>query len=87
MTAAHAMLGLVLGVVGGGAHLALTWWRARLITSGRTGLAWTIYPLGLAAVGLTLYGAARVAPIAAWLFVVGLLGSRFVTLHLVRSRS
>ena len=46
MMTTHAVLGLALGVVGGGAHLALTWWRARCITSGRTTLAWVIYPIG-----------------------------------------
>lgn len=85
MMTTHAVLGLALGVVGGGAHLALTWWRARCITSGRTTLAWVIYPIGLGAIGLAVFGAAKISPLAAWLAVAGLVLTRLVTLYWVRS--
>jgi hypothetical protein len=85
MLALHIAIGIALGVTGAAAHLALTWWRARLVTSGRAGLAWVTLPVGLAAVGLALYAAARVAPEAAWTFVIGLLAARFAVLHRVRS--
>ena len=65
-------------------HLALTWWRARLVTSGQSGLAWVTMPLGLVAVGLALYAAARIAPAAAWAFVVGLFAARLLIFHRTR---
>lgn len=87
MTAGHAMLGLAMGVVAGGAHLALTWWRARWIASGRLALGWLGYPLGLIGLGLVVFGASRIGPLAAWSAVGGLLAVRLVTLHLVRGRT
>jgi hypothetical protein len=85
MLALHVAIGVALGAVGAAAHLALTWWRARLVTSGRSGLAWATLPLGLGAVGLALLVAAKLAPEAAWAFVVGLLVTRFAVLHRART--
>ena len=77
-------IGVALGALGSGAHLGLTWWRARQITSGRTPLAWLTFPLGLAAVGAAIYGAAQVGPAAAWAFVLGLFATRLIVLHRLR---
>lgn len=77
-------IGLCLGVLGGAAHLGLTFWRARQVTAGYPARAWLALPIGLAAVGLALYGAAQVAPSAAWAFVVGLFVTRLVVLHRTR---
>lgn len=80
-------IGVALGVLGGAAHLGLTWWRARRVASGQVGLAWLTFPVGLAAVGVALYAAAQVAPAAAWAFVIGLFATRLAVLARVRRAS
>ena len=76
--------GLVLGALGAAAHLALVWWRARRVLSGDSALAWLAYPAGLALVGVALYGAAQIAPAAAWSFVVGVFLTRWLVLRRLR---
>lgn len=84
MSALSIAVGVLLGAIAAAAHLAIAFWRARQVTHGRPLAAWLSYPVGLAIVGLALYAAARVAPLAAWTFVLGLFLTRYVVLRRVR---
>lgn len=80
MTVSSLVVGLLLGVFGGLAHLAIT--RMRVAMALQYG-AWTAvlgYPLGLAAPALAVLAAAKVAMTAAWIVPVGLLVGRFFVL-------
>lgn len=69
-------LGIALGGVAAFAQLPLNRIRTRLSTDGRTSLAWATYPAGALVLGATLVVAAAVGPLAAWSFLVGVLGAR-----------
>ncbi len=69
-------LGLGLGGLAAFAQRPITRVRARLSTIGRTALAWATYPAGALVLVLTLLVAAAIGPLAAWSFLVGLLGAR-----------
>ena len=85
MSVSSIVVGVLLGAVAAAAHLAIAFWRARQVTSGRPLYAWASYPVGLAVVGLALYAAAWIAPLAAWTFVLGLFLTRTLILHRVRA--
>lgn len=72
----HVLAGVLLGAAGALAHLALTGWRARLVTSGRRRLAAATFPVGLALIAASVVAASSVAPAAAWATVVGILATR-----------
>lgn len=84
MALAHIGIGVALGALGALLHLAITRWRARLVVAGRTAAAWAAYPLGLGALAAALFVAARVAPLAAWCFVGGVLAARAIVLARAR---
>ena len=88
MSAAVALLGIVLGAAGAAIHLAVTWWRASLVASRRaTALALVSYPLALVGPAAAVLLAAKVAPEAAWLTPVGFLLVRFVGLRALAPRA
>lgn len=80
MTLLPIALGIVLGALGALAHLAVVWWRARLVVSERRALALATFPVGLAAPALAVLAAAQVAPLAAWASLAGIVGARAVVL-------
>lgn len=84
MALVHIGIGVALGALGALLHLAIARWRAELVVSGRTAAAWAAYPLGLAALAAALFAATRIAPLAAWCFVGGVLAARAIVLARVR---
>lgn len=73
MTFANISIGLVLGALGGGAHLLVTQRRARLVGKGQLAQSVALAPLGFVAVALSVLLAAAWAPEAAWACLPGLL--------------
>ncbi|HEY8432723.1 MAG TPA: hypothetical protein VIL20_30340 [Sandaracinaceae bacterium] len=84
MTVSHAAIGMVLGALGSLAHLWITRARAGLVVRGRPGVAWALQPLGFAALAAFFVAAAKVAPLAAWCFVIGVFGARAIVLARAR---
>ncbi len=84
MTALHILVGTALGALGAVAHLAITRWRAHALVRGRALLVWATFPLGLLALGAALIGAAWIADVAAWSFVVGVFAARWLVLARAR---
>lgn len=77
----HIVIGLVLGLVGGAAHLWLVHVRARRAVQDRAGLAMALYPLGLAAIALPVFAATQVAPVAAYATLPGIMLVRWLVLR------
>lgn len=73
--------GLALGFAGGAGHLAVTWWRAKLLPSRGAAAVLLTFPLALAAPLLAVLAAAWVAPAAAWASPAGILLARAVLLR------
>lgn len=69
-------LGVALGGLAAFAQLPITRMRVRLSTDGRTTLAWATYPAGALVLALTVVVAGAIGPLAAWSFLIGLLGAR-----------
>lgn len=61
-------------------HLAITRWRARLAVRRGPLLVLLTYPLALGSVALFVLAAARVAPLAAWSTLLGLVAVRSLVL-------
>lgn len=72
--------GLALGFAGGLGHLAVTWWRARLLTKQGAVAVLLTFPLALAAPLAAVLAAAWIAPLAAWVSPVGILLARTLLL-------
>lgn len=79
-------LGIVLGALGGALHLAVTRWRASLATTRGAAAALAAMPIGLLGLGLAVFAAARVAPLAAWTAPIGIFAVRLVVLRSVSRR-
>lgn len=79
-----AALGVVLGAIGSGLHLAITRWRATLATTRGAAAALVTMPLGLAAVGVFVFVAARISPVAAWASPIGIVTVRLFVLGRAR---
>lgn len=77
-------IGVFLGALGGAAHLAITRWRATLATTRGAGPALVAMPLGLLALGLAVFAAARVSPLSAWTTPIGIVAVRFLVLRRAR---
>lgn len=78
------VIGLVLGALGSAIHLSITRWRASLATTRGAAAALGAMPLGLAGLGLMVFAAARVSPLAAWVTPLGILAVRVAVLRRVR---
>ena len=75
MATAIAM-GVLFGAIGGALHLAITRWRASLATTKGAVAALVSMPLGLVALGLMVFAAARISPHAAWATPLGIFAVR-----------
>lgn len=77
-------IGVLFGAIGGAIHLAVTRWRASLATNRGAVAALGAMPLGLFGLGLLVFAAARVSPLAAWVTPIGIVAVRFVVLGRAR---
>lgn len=87
MSAAHVLIGLALGALGAGAHLAITSMRVRAIARGQHARALALLPLGFFAVGGAVWLAARIAAPAAWASLPGVLAVHLALVLFARSRT
>lgn len=71
---------LVLGVVTALAHLQVLAWRARAVGGGRLAVSVGLAPLGLVVPLVGLAVVLRLAPQAAWAFLLGLIAGRVLGL-------
>ncbi|MBX3232519.1 MAG: hypothetical protein KIT84_16210 [Labilithrix sp.] len=83
-TALQIVIGLVLGGLGAGVHLAITRWRVALAAERGAAAALVTMPLGLVALGVLVLIAARISPVAAWAAPAGLFAVRLAVLRRVR---
>lgn len=77
----YLVFGLVLGALGGAFHLLLTRLRARLTCTGRPGLGLLLLPVALGGPAVSVLIAARVAPVAAFATLIGLVTLRSIWLR------
>jgi len=75
-----AAIGIILGALAGALHLAITRWRATLATTRGAAAAIATMPVGLVGLGLLVFVAARISPVAAWATPVGIVAVRLVVL-------
>lgn len=77
-------IGLVLGALGGAAHLGVAYLRAGLLAKRSAGTVLLSMPLGLVGPAVAVVLAARITPVAAWATPVGILLVRFFILRRTR---
>ncbi len=87
MTSGAIVLGILLGALGGAAHLAVTRWRAGLASSHGAFAALIAFPLGFVGPAAAVLVAARIAPLAAWTTLIGIVAVRWGILRAVRGRA
>jgi hypothetical protein len=73
-------IGVLFGAVGAAIHLAITRWRASLATTRGAAAALAAMPLGLFGLGVLVFAAALVSPLAAWTTPIGIVAVRFAVL-------
>ena len=75
-----AAIGIILGAFAGAVHLAITRWRATLATTRGAAAAIAAMPVGLIGLGVLVFVAARISPVAAWASPIGILAIRLLVL-------
>mgnify|MGYP001309151909 CR=1 FL=1 len=80
-TVESVVAGLALGALGSALHLAITRWRASLATTRGAAAALGAMPVGLFALGVMVFVAARISPLAAWVTPAGILAVRIAVLR------
>jgi len=76
-----AAIGLALGALAAASHLAVVGLRARLVVSGRPGVALWTFPLGLIGPALCVAAAIAAGSVAAYSLLPGLIAARQLIIH------